>query len=138
MTLSSEERKTLVTYRVQRAHETWSETKKIIEEKLWYAAANRMYYSCYYMTTALLISHGLSASTHAGVIRMLGMNFVLTGFVSKELNRFYCQLFEMRQRGDYDDYVQISADDVLPMVEQAEEYMKTLESIIETKIPLCQ
>ena len=130
MTLSNEERLALVTYRIQRSHEAWAETKIIIDEKLWYAAANRMYYSCYYMTSALLISHGLSASTHAGVIRMLGLHFVSTGKVSKELNKFYAQLFEMRQRGDYDDFIQITAADILPMVALAEQYMQTLEKLI--------
>lgn len=133
MTLTDEERAALVTYRIQRSHEAWAETKKIIEDKLWYAAANRMYYSCFYMTSALLISHGLSASTHGGVIRMLGLHFVVTGKISSELNRFYVQLFEMRQRSDYDDYIQITSVDVLPMVEQAELYMQTLEKIIREK-----
>lgn len=130
MTLTDDERKALVSYRIQRSHETWAETKKIIEDKLWYAAANRMYYSCFYMTCALLICHGLSASTHGGVIRMLGLHFVVTGKISSELNRFYAQLFEMRQKSDYDDYIQITSVDVLPMVSQAEQYMETLEKII--------
>ena len=134
MTLSNEERRALVTYRIQRAHETWEETKKIIEDNLWYAAAKRMYYSCFYMTTALLISYGLTASTHAGVIRMLGMHFVLTNIISKDLNRFYVQLFEMRQRGDYDDYIQINSSDVLPLVEQAELFLSTLEALIQNKM----
>ncbi|MBQ3631813.1 MAG: HEPN domain-containing protein [Prevotella sp.] len=134
MMLTDEERRALVTYRMQRARETWAETKIIIEDKLWYAAANRMYYSCFYMTSALLISYGLAASTHAGVIRMLGMHFVMTGIVSKELNSFYVHLFEMRQRGDYDDYIQIGSADVLPFVELAEKYMTTLETIINEKM----
>ncbi len=134
MTLSNEERLALVTYRIQRAHEAWAETKTIIENKLWYAATNRMYYSCFYMTSALLVSHGLTAATHAGVIRMLGLHFVATGKLSNELNRFYIHLFEMRQKGDYDDYVQITSADVLPMVIQAEQYMQTLEKLIKEKI----
>jgi len=88
------------------------------------------------MTTALLISHELTASTHAGVIRMLGMHFVMKGKVSSELNKFYVQLFEMRQRGDYDDYIQIGSEDVLPLVSLVEKYMTTVEALIRTKIQL--
>lgn len=57
MTLTDEERKALVEYRIERAYETWEETRTIISQRLWYAAANRMYYTCYYLTSALLISH---------------------------------------------------------------------------------
>ena len=58
MKLSEEEKKSLMTNRMNRALETWEETKGIINNKFWYAAANRMYYACYYMTTALLIKQG--------------------------------------------------------------------------------
>ncbi len=133
MRMSEEERRLTVRFRVQRSHEAWEETKAIVNGGLWYAAANRMYYSCYYMTSALLISHGLYASTHAGVIRMLGMHFVMTGIVSQELNKFYVKLFELRQKSDYDDFVSIEAADVLPLIETAELYMSTLENIINEK-----
>ena len=76
MKLSQEEQQALVNYRRQKAYETWEETKDIIEGELWYAAANRMYYACYYMTTALLISYGFYPSTHTVVIRLFGLHFV--------------------------------------------------------------
>ena len=85
---TDEERKALVERRIERAYETWEETKEIVNSELWLAAANRMYYACYYLTTALLVSHGIDATTHTGVIRMLGMHFVSQGFVSKEMNVF--------------------------------------------------
>lgn len=42
---------------------------------------NRLYYACYYAVTALLISNGLNATTHAGVRTMLGLKFIKTGLV---------------------------------------------------------
>ena len=34
-----------------------------------------------------------------GVIRLLGLHFVSTGIISKDLGRFYSKLFELRQSG---------------------------------------
>ena len=85
---TAEERKALIERRIERAYETREETKEIVNSELWLAAANRMYYACYYLTTALLVSHGIDATTHTGVIRMPGMHFVSQGFVSKEMNVF--------------------------------------------------
>lgn len=130
MRLSLEEQQALVNYRRQKACETWQETKEIIESKLWYAAANRMYYACYYMTTAVLISYGFYPSTHTGVIRLFGMHFVQKGLVSQTLGKFYTQLFELRQRGDYDDWIVLSEEDILPRVDIVEEYMETLDKLI--------
>lgn len=53
--LTNEETKALVLNRIRRSRETWDETKGIIEGGYWYAAANRMYYACYYMVSALLL-----------------------------------------------------------------------------------
>lgn len=66
--LTNEETKALVLNRIRRSRETWDETKGIIEGCYWYAAANRMYYACYYMVSALLLKNGLNAHTHGGAI----------------------------------------------------------------------
>ena len=127
---TAEERKALIERRIERAYETREETKEIVNSELWLAAANRMYYACYYLTTALLVSHGIDATTHTGVIRMLGMHFVSQGFVSKEMNRYYGRLFELRQNGDYDDWVMVSAGDVMPLFNQMEDYFNAIEPLI--------
>ena len=70
--LTYEERKVLISNKIRRSRETWAEAKGIMESKYWYAAANRMYYACYYMVSALLMKHGHSAHTHGGVIGLFG------------------------------------------------------------------
>lgn len=131
MNLTEEERLSLVSNRVSRAFQTWEETKGIIQSGFWYAAANRMYYSCYYITSALLIKSGFNASTHNGVIRLFGQHFVSTGIVSNDLGRLFSSIYELRQSGDYDDWKQIEAKDILPLVNDVEEYIQTIKSLID-------
>lgn len=128
--LTDSERKALVLNKVSRARETWKETEGIIEGGYWYAAANRMYYSCYYMTSALLLKNGYSARTHSGVIALLGQHYVKTGVISPEFGKLYSQLFELRQSGDYDDWKVVSESDIIPLIPSAKKYLDTLESII--------
>ncbi|MDD4968214.1 MAG: HEPN domain-containing protein [Paludibacter sp.] len=89
MSLTDEERDAVVFYRIQKAKETWKEAEGIAQLGYWNAVINRLYYACYYMTSALLIYNGHTAQTHAGVIRLFGLNFVIKGIVSKEQSRFY-------------------------------------------------
>lgn len=131
MKLTEEERNSLVHNRVARAFETWEETKGIIRNSYWYAAANRMYYACFYMTTALLIKYGYSASTHAGVIRLFGLHFVSTGIVSREDGRLYSNVFELRQSGDYDDWKVIEEKDIVPLVDQVESFLQAIFRLIQ-------
>ena len=128
--LTEEEKNALIYNKIRRSRETWVEAKGIMENKYWYAAANRMYYSCYYMVSALLMKNGLSAHTHGGVIGLFGLNFVKTGIISSELGKFYSQLFELRQTGDYDDWKVVTENDIMPLVPTAEVFLETLEKLI--------
>lgn len=131
MKLTEEERDSLVHNRVVRAFETWEETKGIIQNGYWYAAANRMYYACFYMTTALLMKHGYSASTHSGVIRLFGLHFVSTGIVDREIGKLYSNVFELRQSGDYDDWKVIEEKDIVPLFDQVENFLQTIYRLIQ-------
>lgn len=128
--MTDEERKTLVANKVRRSRETWAETLGIIENNYWYAAANRMYYACYYMVSALLLKNGLSSHTHGGTISLFGLHFVKTGVVSSELGKFYSELFELRQTGDYDDWKVVGETDITPLVPDAESFLDFLEMLI--------
>ena len=89
-----------------------------------------MYYTCYYMVSALLLKSGLSSHTHGGTIGLFGLHFIKTGIVSSELGKFYSQLYELRQTGDYDDWKVITEADVIPLVPTVEVFLETLEGLI--------
>jgi uncharacterized protein (UPF0332 family) len=128
--LTNEEREALVKNKILRSRETWRETEGIIENGYWYAAANRMYYSCYYMVSALLLQDGYEAHTHGGIIGLFGQHYVRTGKVSSDDGKFYSRLFELRQTGDYDDWKVVTENDIVPLVPLAKEFLDTIEILI--------
>ncbi|KAA6303561.1 MAG: hypothetical protein EZS26_000112 [Candidatus Ordinivivax streblomastigis] len=133
MKLSEEERNLVVVHRLQKAKDTLREAKGNIDLGYWHTAANRLYYACYYATSALLIKYEHSPQTHSGVIGLFGEHFVSKGIVSNEAGKLYRKLFELRQTGDYNDWINIEAADIQPLVIPAEEYICLLEKLILTK-----
>jgi len=130
MTLTNEERKQVVTHRLQRAKETLQEAKIMAETEYWHGAVNRLYYACYYVASALLIKHEHIVRTHSGVINLLGLHFVSKGLISEEKGSFYGRLFTLRQSGDYNDWVEINPETVKLMMAPAEEFITSLEKLI--------
>lgn len=57
MSLSDEERRAIVNYRIEKAHVAMEDVTRMAMLQRWSAAANRMYYAVYYAATALLISN---------------------------------------------------------------------------------
>ena len=132
MGLSYEERDAIVAIRLRQAKETYSEIGLLINNELWRTAANRLYYACYYAAIALMIKYGYHARTHSGLIGLLGLHFVQTNKLSDETAFVLRTLFEMRQKGDYDVWVDIKPQMVLPLVGPAKTFIETVENIIGT------
>jgi len=108
----------LINFRLSRAKETLSEVEIMMESGHWNGAINRLYYACYYSLSALLLKEDINAKTHGGVRQKFGLHFVATGKISRELGKFYTDLFDMRQTSDYDDYISFDKeilDEVLPL-----------------------
>jgi uncharacterized protein (UPF0332 family) len=130
MGLTDEERKAIVLLRLNNARQTLEDAKIIAHNKLWKAAANRLYYACFYAANALMVKFGHAAKTHAGIIRLLGLNFVSNNLISNESGDMYYKLFTLRQKGDYDDWIVVTESDILPLIEPAEKFIAEIEKLI--------
>lgn len=130
MSLSDDERQALVSYRLEKAHKTYQQATDSIPLGYWEMTANRLYYAAYYAVSALLLQKGLSVQTHHGIIQMLGLHFVKTGIISKEMGTLYGRLFSIRQTGDYGDTFDLTKEEVLPLVAPTKELIETIDSIL--------
>jgi uncharacterized protein (UPF0332 family) len=128
--MNDQERVELVKYRLKRAKDTLHEINILVESELWSIAINRLYYACYYAVTALIAKNNIAAQTHGGVRQMFGLHFVKTGLISKELGKFYTDIFDKRQSGDYDDFVEIRKEDVISFIEPANNFISEIEKLL--------
>lgn len=76
----------------------------------------------------------LSSSKHTGVKTLFSEHFVKTGIVGVEIGKFFNKIFEFREKGDYQDFVQFEEDEVRGWLEKAETYLKDLEKYIDKEI----
>jgi uncharacterized protein (UPF0332 family) len=134
MGLLKEDRVSLVEYRLRKAKETFAEIPILIENKLWRNAANRLYYACFYAASALLINDGHQTNSHNGVKSVLSLYYIKENKIDKSLIKLYGQLFNMRQRGDYEDWVIIEEDDITTLIEPSEKFIVEMERIINKQI----
>ena len=128
--MKPEDREALVKYRIEKAINTLTEIEILIENKLWNTAINRLYYACYYAVIALLIQHKIEVQTHAGVRQMFSLHFVKTGKINRELGKFFSEIYDKRQIGDYDDFIDYTESDVLELVEPAKLLISNIKDII--------
>jgi uncharacterized protein (UPF0332 family) len=119
-----------IKYRLLKANETITETKVLLENKFWNTAVNRMYYACFYAVGALLVKNGVETSSHSGSRQKFGQLFVHTGLISREFGKHYSELFEKRQKGDYNDFFDVDEETALRLYQPSVDFIKEIERII--------
>lgn len=129
-TLTEESYEALSRYRQERAHETLAEIPYLREQGYYNTAVNRLYYACYYAAVALLTKHHISTNTHAGVKTMLGLHFVSKGLISKESGRAFSNLYDSRQRGDYDEFVYSTQEEVDELLPKAQKFIGEIDELL--------
>ncbi len=116
-TLSDEDRKEIVRYRLEKSERTYKEALKIINDDFVEIVANRLYYSAYYAITALLIANGITVKSHSGVKAMFSLYFIKTHIIEKSYGVIFSTLFSLRMSGDYEDRRNLDMKtEVLPLV----------------------
>ena len=134
MPLEKEDKKSIIKYRIEKSHKTMIEARDCATMGHWTLAANRLYYSLFYISNALLVDKGIFAKTHAGVIAKINEHFIKTGLLSKDEGRTISILQNMRQSGDYDDCFEWSEADISPFFKRTEDLLLKMESLISCRI----
>jgi len=129
MSLKENERAELVKYRFQKAKETFAEIPVLIENNFYRNAANRLYYACFYAVIALLINENHESQTHSGAKTLLGLHFFKVNRIDKSFSLLYEKLFNLRQTGDYEDWIYINEEDIIPLLEPSEQFINTMRPL---------
>lgn len=115
---------------MQRSIEALEDADLLEARGRWNAAANRMYYACFYAISAFLIHKRIRATTHAGLKSMFNKEMVRTGIVSKEDGLLFNQLFQMRQEADYEDFQSIRKEDIASVLPKVKSLVYLIQDYI--------
>ena len=122
-----------ITFRINRANETFKEALDLAATGGWHGVANRLYYASFYMVNALMIQEDIKISSHDGSKQMLGLHFILTGKLDSMYGKFYGRLFNTRQSADYGDFISYTEDEIYPLISQTKEFIAVLNALIRTE-----
>lgn len=136
MGLTDENRRDIVSYRIERAFIALEQAKKNLQINCLEVTANQLYYAAYYAVSALLIAYEIRTKSHEGNICQFGQHFVQTGVFPSEMGRFLNRLFHMRLTGDYDDYFSLTEDDVESKIQPTEEFVIKVTRLAKQKLGL--
>lgn len=125
----------LARYRLVQAEETLDEAKYLLAGgKSPRSVINRVYYSMFYAVLALLIFEPYASSKHSGILSYFNRRFIKEGLLPETLGRAVNKAFELRQRGDYREYIELTTEQVEPFIGEAEIFLQKVREYLEEKV----
>lgn len=89
-----------------------------------------MYYAVYYAVNAILVFNEVETKTHSATKSQFSLLFVKTGKFDKKFGRLFSELFDWRQKGDYENIFDYDEESVRPLFEPVAEMIKKIEKEI--------
>ena len=118
-------------YRLSQAQESLREAQVLLREGMSLRSVmNRLYYAMFYAVLALLQTKQLGTSKHSGANALFDREFVKTGIFPKEMSKALHRAFELRQKGDYLEDLEIARADIDEVTPLAEEFIRMATAVI--------
>ena len=130
MSLTDDERRIMVDLEMERADKIIEQFETLRKQQYWDTLVNRMYYAIFHAVSALMIHNAISIHTHRGALNAFNKEFVRTGVFTEDEGHLFSKLEGLRERGDYNCFVDATEDEIVPLIEP----LKALIEKIKTKI----
>lgn len=95
------------------------------------SCVSRCYYSMFFMVEAILLTKGLSAKSHKGVISFFGEHFIKTEIFKKSLGKDINYAHDKRLSGDYGIGFTITKDEAEELFKTAVNFVGKIKNYIE-------
>jgi len=128
--IPDEQRKALISYRLESAREKLMAAEKLADQRLYKDSVSRSYYAIFTAARALLATKQLDSSKHSGVIALFNQNFVKGGLVRKEASKCLERAKLYREQADYGDFYLVSLQEAGAQIQSAREFISEIEIAI--------
>ena len=131
--MKSDEREEYVKYRITSAYNTLDAANLLIENGFWNSAVNRMYYALFYSVNALLVKNKIQTKSHSSTRSQFSLYFVKTGILNKKYGKLLSELYDWRQKGDYENIFDYDKESVVPLIPRVKEMIDTIDNLLKNK-----
>jgi len=126
----NEEQNEYIQYRLKCAEEAFEEAEILLKNNHLRGTINRLYYSCFYGASALLLTEELYSKTHSGLKTLFFQHFHKAGKLKIERFKLYQKLFDKRGEGDYVDMVVFDEKEVSSLCDETKLFLNELSELI--------
>lgn len=132
--MTREERLEYSKNRIETAYKTVDAAKLLADNGFWNSAVNRLYYALFYAVNALLVLNEIYSQSHSGMKSQYSLHYIKTGKMDIKYGKLLAQLYDWRQKGDYEALYDFNSESVIPLFAQVNEMIAAIETQINNSI----
>ena len=125
-----QQRADVVRYWWSKAQESLASAQREAEAGAFAFAMNRVYYAAFYSVSAALLDRQTSFKKHSGVRAAFHREFIKNDILDSSWGKFYDQLFEDRQEGDYVALIDFEREYVLNQLARCRDFLNQLRPLV--------
>ncbi|MGQ0740430.1 MAG: HEPN domain-containing protein [Bacteroidota bacterium] len=126
----TEDKRKAILLKLKKAKAFLNEADILFQNKFYTTVINRLYYSCFHATKALLLIEDIIPKTHSGVVNQLHLHFVQKDRFEMEQASFFSRLMQERIEDDYSDNLEEDAESTHQFIEPARKYVSYVELLV--------
>jgi uncharacterized protein len=128
---TDDKKNALAQYRLHQSEESLEEAHYLFNGgKSLRSVANRLYYGMFYAVLALLIFEPYTSSKHTGVLAYFNKRFVKGRIFPEAMGRSLNKAFELRQRGDYREYFELTREQVESLLTESTHFVRSIKTYL--------
>jgi len=128
--MNTDDKQEYVKYRMSSAFNVYEAAKVLAENGFWNSAVNRLYYAVFYAVNALLVQNEILTNSHSGTRSQFSLHYIKTGKLDKKFGKLLTELYDWRQKGDYENIFDYNADSVQPLFSLVYEMIEAVDKEI--------
>ena len=131
--MQEEDKCALSAVRLEHAQECLASAGKLVNANDYKGAANRAYYAVFHAMRAVLALDGIDMKKHSGVMSEFRRLYIKTGILPEEMSVIISEAFDVRTDCDYDDFYEISRNEVVEQITRAETFVDVISKYLANK-----
>ena len=120
-------------YRLERANETLTASKSLLEADL-YSSANRLYYAIFSAMRAVLSLESVDFKKHSAVIAYFRQNYIKTDVFSRKYSEMIGVAAQLRTDSDYKDLYIPDRDEISLLISEANSFIAEIAAYVHQKL----
>lgn len=117
-------------HRLKTSYETLNAAKVLFENQFYNSSVNRLYYALFYAVNALLVLNKIHTKSHSATKSQFSRYFIKTSKFNKKYGKLLSELYDWRQKGDYDIIYDFKYEDLKPMFQRVLEMITCIDNQI--------